>query len=194
MGRKKLEKNIPKRGVLFRCKYGHVRCKGGEPCENAMKFTGRPSDWEPHFNHLLIEFFKTPPVKEWVRSTTTKFDKDTGKKTQEKIDKAVMPAQVPFFGAFEREHKLTHGALSRWAAMAEKEEGRFPGFLDAYHAAKELQKEFLIQLGMSGLTPSGSYSFTAKNLTDMRDKHELGGPDGSPITFGWAGSIDDDKE
>lgn len=199
MGRPKLAKNIPKNGILFRCKYGHTRCKGGEVCERVMRDAaekaGRPCDWRPEINDLLVEFFRSPPVGEYVSSVTTRFHEETGKKTYEKSDRKQLPKTVPFFGAFERKMGLSHGTLSRWVKAIEEadenEPEKYPGFLDAYNAAKELQKEFLISLGLSGLVPPAAFCFVAKNLTDMRDQREIGGLGGGPITFGWA---DEDEE
>lgn len=203
MGRQ--HKSLKKKKVpLFRCKYGHARCKGGKPCEDAMKYTGRPSDWRPEINEMLLDFFRSPPIDERVKTVTTKFDAETGKKIFEKIEKVPSAQSVPFFSAFERKMGLSHGSLSRWVLLASKplpepKEGEeppmpvYPGFVDAYNQAKELQKEFLIQLGMSGLAPSAAYCFTAKNLTDMRDQKEIGGLGGGPIQYSWADEVDDEE-
>lgn len=193
MGRPKLAKNIPKNGILFRCKYGHTRCKGGEVCERVMRDAaekaGRPSEWRPEYNEAIVEFFRTPPIGEYVSSVTTRFHEETGKKTYEKSDRKQLPKTVPFFGAFERKIGVSHGCLAEWAKPENAD--KYPGFSDAYNAAKELQKEFLISLGLSGLVPPAAFCFVAKNLTDMRDQREIGGLGGGPITFGWA---DEDAE
>ena len=43
----------------------------------------------------------------------------------------------------------------------------------SYKEAKEVQKEFLMANGLVGASPPAAYIFTAKNVTDMKDKQEV---------------------
>lgn len=56
-------------------------------------------------------------------------------------------------------------------------------FLDAFTCAREIRKDWLIDLGLSGLTPPASFKFVAINVTEMRDQSGLniGGADGEPL-------------
>ena len=46
-------------------------------------------------------------------------------------------------------------------------------FSETMKKARELQKEFLIHNSLQGLYNSTAFIFTAKNITDMRDKQEI---------------------
>ena len=110
---------------------------------------GRPTKWTPELNDRLIEFFSVEP---WTGS-----------------GKDRTPNKVPFFSRFEIQENLYIGILGKWEADEECEAKR-PGFSLAYNTAKQLQKEFLVQNGVSGLFNPAFTIFTAKNITDMRDQ------------------------
>lgn len=46
-------------------------------------------------------------------------------------------------------------------------------FSEAYKVCKQMQKHFIIQMGLNGLYPAAAFCFVAKNCTDMRDKSEV---------------------
>lgn len=122
---------------------------------------GRPSKWTPELNERLIEFFDIEEV--WEERTKTSSDKS---ETTERIAKP-----LPKFSRFERQSDLSVGILSRWALEEDCEEKR-PGFLQAYNEAKQYQKDFLVECGLQGLYPPAFAIFTAKNITDMKDRTE----------------------
>jgi hypothetical protein len=69
--------------------------------------------------------------------------------------------------------------LVEWAKP--DNETKYPGFSAAYNQAKDLEKEFLVDSGLAGLYPPASFIFTAKNITDMRDRQEFTGAEGGAI-------------
>lgn len=163
---------------LPRCHYGHLKCDGSD-CEPG----GRPTKWTPELNDRLIEYFGTEDRYE--DRLTMEIHKKSGD-VVEKYER--FPKPLPYVSRFEYNNGLSVGLLSIWAAEEQKllEEGlpsKRPGFLKAYACAKEFQKEFLIQNSLSGLYNPQFAVFTAKNITDMRDKtqQEISGPDGAAL-------------
>ena len=72
---------------------------------------------------------------------------------------------LPLISAFARSIDINTSTILVW-------KDKHPDFYSAYIKSKELQKEMLIQNGIQGLYSNGFAIFTAKNITDMRDKVE----------------------
>lgn len=84
---------------------------------------------------------------------------------------------IPFISKFCREvGQLTQETLN----VKAKE---FEELSDALKECKEIQKEILILGGLQSRFHPTAFIFTAKNITDMRDKtqQELSGPDGAAL-------------
>jgi hypothetical protein len=157
MGRPKLAKNIPKKGPLFRCKYGHVRCKGGEACEKAYQIAcgtaGAPTAWKPEHNNEIIAYF----TRESFEIVTDDKDKPH-----------VIPAdKFPTFEGFAVSIDVDSDTLREWAKDENK--AKYPGFSAAFTRAHELQKKFLFEMSMSGAGSAQFAQFFAKNNFGMRD-------------------------
>lgn len=163
---------------LQRCRYGHLKCDG-----STCGPSGRYTDWTPELNDRLIAYFGTEDRYE--DRLTMEIHKKSGD-VVEKYER--FPKPLPYVGRFEFNNGLSIGLLSKWAAEEEEliKSGlppKKPGFLQAYMCAKDFQKEFLVQNGLSGLYNPQFAVFTAKNITDMRDKtqQEISGPDGAAL-------------
>lgn len=64
-----------------------------------------------------------------------------------------------------RKHNLSDQTLRNYLEANEE-------FLATYNKCKQIQKEILIQGGLKGYFNPTAFIFTAKNITDMRDKVE----------------------
>lgn len=137
------------------------------------KPNGRPTKWAPEINDMIVEFFSAEPNREVER-----VNRKTGAAYSE-----LVPNPLPHLSAFAREIGVSHDTLCEWAKEENRE--KYPGFSEAYKKAKQLQKEFLIENGLNGLYNPAFAIFTAKNITDMRDRqeHELSGKDGGPVSI-----------
>jgi len=111
---------------------------------------GRPTKYKPEYCQGILEFFSKPPYE--------KIPQEYGEK--------LVPNPLPFFSDFAYKIGVDDETLANWCK-------KFPKFLGAYKRCKELQKQFLITNGLAGLYPTGSFCFTAKNITDMRDQQDL---------------------
>lgn len=174
-------------------KNGGKRAGAGAPPgnQNAAGHKGvGVSLFKPEYVDKLIGFFDIEPIKQEVYETTKEWykggkgdnDVDGIKKISQKI--RYVPNRLPTLFRFSRLIGVSYVTVNNWYKQGKEtieEDGPDKGNLkhpeleaysEAYDAAKEMQKEFLITLGLSGATPPTSYVFTAKNITDMRDRIE----------------------
>ncbi|MFA5299123.1 MAG: hypothetical protein WC389_13025 [Lutibacter sp.] len=74
--------------------------------------------------------------------------------------------KLPFLSKFARE---IAGVCCDTAIEWTKE---YPEFSESYKKAKDIQKEYLISHALDGKINPTAFIFTAKNITDMRDRQE----------------------
>ena len=127
----------------------------------------RPTKYKPEYCDRIVKFFSVTPWKEVPYTITYK--NGTMKEGTER-----WPNEIPTFHAFAKSIDVNEDTVVEWAKKHEE-------FSAAYKRAKELQKWFLIENGLNSLYNSTFAIFTAKNITDMRDRQELTGVDGGPI-------------
>jgi len=104
---------------------------------------GRPTKYRPEYCREILEHFNV----DFTNAAQTK------------------PVPLNFLSAFARKIGVCRDTLGEWTKV-------HPDFSDAYKKAKALQKEHLITCALLGLFPPAAFIFTAKNITDMRDKFE----------------------
>jgi len=121
---------------------------------------GRPSKYKPEYCQAIIDFFSGPKSERIVKSVTT------GKNEYEKTEYVTVPCELPTLAKFARKIGVNKDTVIEWTKQHKE-------FSDAYNDIKDLQKEFLVDNGLAGLYPPASFIFTAKNITDMRDKSEI---------------------
>src|SRR3990167_3782487 len=153
----------------------------------------RPLKFETKYTEKLLKFFYIEPYKKVVSESTTESFKDGGIKKQS-VKYRLIPNKMPTLFRFSREISVSYSTVWRWAEKGKDEDleriiesqikaGKtdkealklalgIKEFCNAYKEAKELQNEFLISIGLAGAAPSPFAIFTAKNVTDMRDKQE----------------------
>lgn len=140
---------------------------------------GRPTKFKEEFIKKIIEFFSIEPYKKELMEEVREYYKDGGLKKESTKFKHI-PEKLPTLYQFARSIKVSYWTVWEWANKGESPliEDKICGakikeFSNAYKEAKELQKEFLISIGLSGAAPSPAFIFTAKNITDMRDSQEV---------------------
>lgn len=178
MSDKNKEQDKPK--VVKNPKNGQI-VKGVAQDTNKNGTAGRPNDYKPEYAEQMINFFDAEPytkiiVKEEHRESSK------GTKT-DKVEYKLIANTLPTFVRFARQIGVTYNTLYNWAheidpEWVDKGDGvqaprRYPEFFKAYLECKELQKDFLIQNGLQGTSPSSAFIFVAKNLTDMVDRQQV---------------------
>lgn len=160
--------------------------KDGTPSKRGGKRegSGRPTKFKPKYIQRLIKFFDIEPYKKEIIESTKEFYASGGVKKETERFKYI-PSKLPTLYKFARSIGVSYWTVWSWAEKGESEEigedELIKKFANAYKEAKELQKEFLINIGLAGAAPAPFAIFTAKNITDMRDKveHE------SPVAFNF---------
>jgi hypothetical protein len=120
---------------------------------------GAPTLYKPEYCEQLIEWFSGEPYRveeiPHYRNGQVSW-----------IDKKLIPNKLPTFHTFATHIGVTPQVIPDWAKRHEE-------FGRAYAYAKELQKYFLIENGLNGIYNAAAFTFVAKNITDMHDKHEI---------------------
>jgi hypothetical protein len=111
---------------------------------------GRPTKYKPEYCDAIIKHFTVTPLIEFPE----------GQKT------IVMPNKLPTFSDFCWEIGISEDTMLNWTKEHDE-------FLGAYNRAKDLQKQFLLTVGLSGKSPPAFAIFTAKNITDMKDQSAI---------------------
>ncbi len=155
------------------------------------KKNGRPTKYKPEFCKALIKHFDIEP---WEERKIPHYHENG--KTVKWTDIKLLPMRMPTLRKFAKSIKVCISTVYGWL---DKENSSYQKkFMDAFTCAKEIRKDWLIDLGLSGKTPPASFKFVAVNVTDMRDKTEteLGGKDGQPIQVSIVdfGKINDGSE
>lgn len=124
---------------------------------NKYRHAGQPTKYKPEFCDKLIEFFDVEPYE---KIELPHYQADG--KTLKWMDYKLVPQRMPTLRKFAKSIVAGISSVYRWI-------DEYKDFRDAFTCAKEIRKDWLIDLGLSGLTPPLAYKFTAINVTDMVD-------------------------
>jgi hypothetical protein len=155
---------------------------------------GAPTKFKKEYVEQILKFFAVEPYIEKVFEQTKEFYLN-GKIKKESTKTRPVPNKMPTLFSFSREIGVDYSTVWRWAEKGEDEmntesllesgktveqtkkiietQTHLRLFRKAYNSAKQMQKEFLITIGLAGAAPPASFIFTAKNITDMRDSHDV---------------------
>jgi len=128
---------------------------------------GRPTKYKKEYCQAIYDFFNREPYE------TIPVIDENGKPSVavNKFGEPILkPCVLPTFEKFAISIGVHRETLIDWCSVHQE-------FLDAYKAAKDLQKEILIQNGLSGSYDRTFAIFTAKCVTDMRENQPLGDDD-----------------
>ena len=116
---------------------------------------GRPTKYAAKYCREIIEFFDvdaTRIVEDMRRDGST---------TERRVANA-----MPTFAKFARKIGVSRDTLNEWTKNHAE-------FSDSYKRCKELQEEFLINVGLAGVTSASFVIFTMKNVCGWRDEKDL---------------------
>ena len=126
---------------------------------NGKNATGAPTKYKPEYCQSIVKYFNDAPVWQEIQDSSTSDIKGGNKHTKK------IPARMPTFDRWAFDNGLTHQTLLNWIDESKD-------FFEAYNYCKMLQKEWLIEVGMSGECPPAFAIFAMKNVTDWKDKTE----------------------
>ncbi|MCK5608275.1 hypothetical protein KAR91_40715 [Candidatus Pacearchaeota archaeon] len=124
------------------------------------KEKGRPTKYNKKYCKQIEKFFNRNLVDE-VKEDGISLQR---KATEKVVDR--IPCELPTFERFAFSIGVHRETLINWTE-------KHPEFFDAYRKCKDLQKDILIQHGLSGNYNATFAIFTSKNITDMKDKCEI---------------------
>lgn len=120
---------------------------------------GQPTKYKPEYCQQLIDYFSIEPLEIIREQEIT--DTEGGKYISRRL-----PRRFPWFEGFARKIGVHRNTLKNWCA-------EHPEFAEAYETAKDLQREFLVDIGLSGATSASFAIFTMKNVCGWRDERDL---------------------
>jgi len=116
---------------------------------------GRPSDYDPKYVQMLLDYFDIKPYQEKTKKVLT-----GGALVEIPFSEA---SDFPTLAGFAVKIGKHRDTLHRWSE-------EHPEFSDAYKRAKDFQENYLAVNGNKGLIAPAFAIFTAKNVLGWRDK------------------------
>ena len=143
---------------------GIVKDKSKKPSIELSKQTeqpepGQPTKYKPEYCQQLIDYFSIEPLEIIREQEIT--DTEGGKYISRRL-----PQRFPWFEGFARKIGVHRNTLKNWCA-------EHPEFAEAYDTAKDLQREFIVDVALSGAAPPSFAIFTMKNVCGWRDERDL---------------------
>ena len=143
---------------------GIVKDKPKKPPVELSKQTeqpepGQPTKYKPEYCQQLIDYFSIEPLK--IVAEQKIIGPEGGKYVSRRL-----PQRFPWFEGFARKIGVHRNTLKNWCA-------EHPEFAEAYDTAKDLQREFIVDVALSGAAPPSFAIFTMKNVCGWRDERDL---------------------
>lgn len=120
---------------------------------------GQPTKYKPEYCQQLIDHFSIEPLK--IVAEQKIIGPEGGKYVSRRL-----PQRFPWFEGFARKIGVHRNTLKNWCA-------EHPEFAEAYETAKDLQREFIVDVALSGAAPPSFAIFTMKNVCGWRDERDL---------------------
>lgn len=120
---------------------------------------GQPTKYKPEYCQQLVDYFSIEPLEIIREQEIT--DTEGGKYISRRL-----PQRFPWFEGFARKIGVHRNTLKNWCA-------EHPEFAEAYDTAKDLQREFIVDVALSGAAPPSFAIFTMKNVCGWRDERDL---------------------
>ena len=120
---------------------------------------GQPTKYKPEYCQQLIDYFSIEPLEIIREQEIT--DTEGGKYISRRL-----PRRFPWLEGFARKIGVHRNTLRDWCDL-------HPEFAEAYETAKDLQREFIVDVALSGAAPASFAIFTMKNVCGWRDERDL---------------------
>lgn len=129
--------------------------------KKSEKKVGRPTKYDQKYCGELIKFFSVNATRVVEDMRKLSADGSNSGSIQRRVAN-----EMPTFAKFARKIGVNQDTLHEWKK-------RYKEFSESYKQAKELQEEFLINIGLSGVTSASFVIFTMKNVCGWRDEKDL---------------------
>lgn len=132
---------------------------------------GRPTKYRKKYCKQLVAFMQKGGAIVHKPMTVSKGDRQGSDVVDHNLGQ--LPA---FFEDFAVSIGISRSTFFNWVKD-------YKDFAEAHAIAKTIQRAQMIRGGLSGVYQGNAFIFAMKNMHDWRDKSELSGQDGAPISF-----------
>lgn len=130
--------------------------ESGKNLKGKSDKVGRPTKYKDRYCKDMVKFFDVEATKivlDLSKNDGTEFEKRVANK-------------MPTFSGFARKIGVDQDTLHEWKK-------KYPEFSEAFKEAKQLQEQYLLDVGMAGVTSASFVIFTMKNVLGWRDEKDL---------------------
>jgi hypothetical protein len=130
---------------------------------------GSGSTYKPEYATAIVEYFellRDAPVRSIEVSELREEGTSKGPVSLLKSETRKICAELPTIEGFAVSINTPSSTVKRWAQD-------HPEFGGAYSRARDIQRQLLIDRGLTGQYERTAFIFVAKNITDMRDGSQL---------------------
>jgi hypothetical protein len=139
---------------------------------------GRPkgsgTKYERKYCELIIEYFEELAQAETRELAPVMIDQVGEKSSFQKTEVRRICAELPTIEGFAVRIKIPSTTVRQWAKDHEE-------FAVAYARAKDIQRQLLVDRGLTRQYDPQAFAFVAKNITDMTDRQVLAGDPNAPL-------------
>lgn len=120
---------------------------------------GRPTEYRPEYCDALLAWFDGPRTERVIKKRRV-IPQKAGPPAEE-VEYETLGLALPTLEGFASSIGYTSKCLRGWAK-------NFADFGVAFARARELQKDWLVELATRNLISAGTYSYTMSNISDWR--------------------------
>lgn len=121
---------------------------------------GRPTKYKKEYCTRMDSFFEVEAYTLVELKSSKEYDV-AGNVRKESSEKKMIPNKMPTVFRFAESIGISTFTFYEWVK-------KYTDFSNAFTRAKERQKEYLITLGLAGITPPAAFIFVSSNMTDMK--------------------------
>lgn len=140
---------------------------GGRPKGSGTKYEAKYCD-------EIVAYFEKLAAEEVRELSPVTIDQEGDKSSYQKTEVRRICAELPTIEGFAVSIKIPSGTIKQWARDHEE-------FADAYARAKDIQRQLLVDRGLTRQYDPQAFAFVAKNITDMRDTQVIAGDADAPL-------------
>ena len=139
---------------------------------------GRPKGsgtrYSPKYCDEIVAYFEMMAAKDTRELAPVVVTQDGDKSSFQKTEVRRICAELPTIEGFAVSIKIPSTTVRGWAKDHEE-------FAVAYARAKDIQRQLLVDRGLTRQYDPQAFAFVAKNITDMNDRQVIAGDPDAPL-------------
>lgn len=133
-----------------------------------------PTQYDKKYCTELVEYFERMAVAETREALPIVTDQEGEKTSFRKTEVRRICAELPTIEGFAVLVKIPSTTIKSWTKQ-------HPEFAEAFQRAKDIQRQLLVDRGLTRQYDPQAFAFVAKNITDMHDRQVIAGDPESPL-------------